>query len=694
MPHTLLLADDSVTIQRVIELTFADEDIRVIAVGDGQQAIDRVTADPPDIVLADTGMPEHDGYEVAAFIKNDPHLAHIPVVLLTGAFEPVDGDRATKAGCDAVLVKPFEPQEVIKRVRELLGKSAAPTAAVGIVGADGGHEAGPDPGRGLPAGFEPRPRPRPVMALEETPATPRPVPDEPTESPASLDNADPDPVSVYLDRVDAALDLLDNDRGAVEAPAEPAGEPMDEGPAPAVPSNRAEDPPDLDSLEGALSALEGALENLNLEPSALAEEDAAATSEPVGEPPSERLSTPVVEPIVEPIPESLEPVFAPVSDPVAASPSESVSAPIVEPVDEPVPELLEPVFAPVADPVSASSDSVFAPVADPVAETSFEPVSAPVAEPAPESPDPVFAPVAEPVEEAPPEPVSAAVEEPEPESLDPVFASVADPVEEAPSEPVVASIDEPASEPVQEPASVPGLADGDVASLPDAVSAASDSAIDNPLSDSAKLPPLEFLPPTVAEQPPEVDVTTDDPADQANEPVADQIAVPPPSLEPERAADQDPQLAADLVTDEGVRPESVVASAGPNLATVPTPVVDNRPVAEEADAPARPAPHAPVPSEWARPAQTFAPPRAAPPSLADAFASLLAAEQGATAQTRTPYPWSVSPRPADSDGDLVERVTDRVLARLSDTVTTELVTQIVTQVAERLVRAELDRLKS
>jgi CheY-like chemotaxis protein len=647
MPHTLLLADDSVTIQRVIELTFADEDIRVIAVGDGQQAIDRVTADPPDIVLADTGMPEHDGYEVAAFIKNDPHLAHIPVVLLTGAFEPVDGDRATKAGCDAVLVKPFEPQEVIKRVRELLGKSAAPTAAVGIVGADGGHEAGPDPGRGLPAGFEPRPRPRPVMALEETPATPRPVPDEPTESPASLDNADPDPVSVYLDRVDAALDLLDNDRGAVEAPAEPAGEPMDEGPAPAVPSNRAEDPPDLDSLEGALSALEGALENLNLEPSALAEEDVAAASEPVGEPPSERLSTPVVEPIVEPIPESLEPVFAPVSDPVAASPSESVSAPIVEPVDEPVPELLEPVFAPVA----------------------------------------------EPVEEAPPEPVSAAVEEPEPESLDPVFASVADPVEEAPSEPVVASIDEPASEPVQEPASVPGLADGDVASLPDAVSAASDSAIDNPLSDSAKLPPLEFLPPTVAEQPPEVDVTTDDPADQANEPVADQIAVPPPSLEPERAADQDPQLAADLVTDEGVRPESVVASAGPNLATVPTPVVDNRPVAEEADAPARPAPHAPVPSEWARPAQTFAPPRAAPPSLADAFASLLAAEQGATAQTRTPSGWSASPRPAGSDGDLVERVTDRVLARLSDTVTTELVTQVVTQVAERLVRAELDRQK-
>ena len=133
MSHTLLLADDSVTIQRVIELTFADEDIRVIAVGDGQQAIDRITADPPDIVLADTGMPERDGYEVATFIKEDPALAHIPVVLLTGAFEPVDEDRVRQVGCDSVLVKPFEPQVVINRVRELLGSrtAAAATATSG-----------------------------------------------------------------------------------------------------------------------------------------------------------------------------------------------------------------------------------------------------------------------------------------------------------------------------------------------------------------------------------------------------------------------------------------------------------------------------------------------------------------------------------------------------------------------------------
>jgi len=131
MSHKLLLADDSVTIQRVIELTFADEDVEVIAVGDGRQAIERIEADRPDIVLADVGMPERDGYEVAAFVKNTPHLSHIPVLLLTGAFEPVDEQRASSVGCDGVLAKPFEPHMVITRVKELLADASRPRMAAG-----------------------------------------------------------------------------------------------------------------------------------------------------------------------------------------------------------------------------------------------------------------------------------------------------------------------------------------------------------------------------------------------------------------------------------------------------------------------------------------------------------------------------------------------------------------------------------
>lgn len=132
MTPKLLLADDSVTIQRVIELTFADENVQVVAVGDGKEAIERLQSDPPDIVLADVGMPERDGYEVAEFIKRDPRLAHIPVLLLTGAFEPVDDTRARAIGCEGVLVKPFEPQMVISRVRELLAGPRAKPDAVAV----------------------------------------------------------------------------------------------------------------------------------------------------------------------------------------------------------------------------------------------------------------------------------------------------------------------------------------------------------------------------------------------------------------------------------------------------------------------------------------------------------------------------------------------------------------------------------
>ena len=124
MTHKLLLADDSVTIQRVIELTFADEDMTVVSVGDGQQAIDRIPQERPDLVLVDVDMPQQNGYQVARFVKGRPDTAHIPVLLLTGAFEPVDEARARAAGCDGVLSKPFEPQMLIARVKELLASRA------------------------------------------------------------------------------------------------------------------------------------------------------------------------------------------------------------------------------------------------------------------------------------------------------------------------------------------------------------------------------------------------------------------------------------------------------------------------------------------------------------------------------------------------------------------------------------------
>ncbi len=123
MTHKLLLADDSVTIQRVVELTFSGEDVQVVTVGDGEQAIARIPIELPDIVLADIGMPKRSGYDVAAFVKGRSDLSHIPVLLLAGAFEPVDENRAQQVHSDGVLVKPFEPQQVIARVRDLIESS-------------------------------------------------------------------------------------------------------------------------------------------------------------------------------------------------------------------------------------------------------------------------------------------------------------------------------------------------------------------------------------------------------------------------------------------------------------------------------------------------------------------------------------------------------------------------------------------
>jgi CheY-like chemotaxis protein len=122
--HKLLLADASVTIQRVVELTFAGADVHVVSVGDGEEAIATIPRERPDIIVADIAMPKRSGYDVAAFVKGCPDLSHIPVLLMAGAFEPVDETRAKEVHSDGVVVKPFEPQQLVVRVRDLLERKA------------------------------------------------------------------------------------------------------------------------------------------------------------------------------------------------------------------------------------------------------------------------------------------------------------------------------------------------------------------------------------------------------------------------------------------------------------------------------------------------------------------------------------------------------------------------------------------
>ncbi len=122
----LLLADDSATIQKVIDLTFADEGVRVLAVSNGREAIDQLLDFAPDIVLADVHMPSPNGYEVCEYVKTHELLKNIPVVLLVGSFEPFDEMEARRVGADDILTKPFSSiRRLIDRVGALVSSPPA-----------------------------------------------------------------------------------------------------------------------------------------------------------------------------------------------------------------------------------------------------------------------------------------------------------------------------------------------------------------------------------------------------------------------------------------------------------------------------------------------------------------------------------------------------------------------------------------
>jgi CheY-like chemotaxis protein len=114
----LLLADDSITIQKVVDLTFADEGVQVVSFGNGREAVEKLEAIAPDIVLADVFMPEMNGYEVCEYIKQHDNLKHIPVMLLVGSFEPFDEAEARRVGADEILTKPFQS---IRRLIDKVG---------------------------------------------------------------------------------------------------------------------------------------------------------------------------------------------------------------------------------------------------------------------------------------------------------------------------------------------------------------------------------------------------------------------------------------------------------------------------------------------------------------------------------------------------------------------------------------------
>lgn len=130
MGSRILLADDSITIQKVVGIIFANEDCDLTVVDNGDSAVEKARETRPDVMLVDAIMPGKSGYEVCSAIRQDSTLGTVPILLMTGAFEPFDEEKARQCGADDFISKPFESQQLIDKVKTLLdlGKSRAATA--------------------------------------------------------------------------------------------------------------------------------------------------------------------------------------------------------------------------------------------------------------------------------------------------------------------------------------------------------------------------------------------------------------------------------------------------------------------------------------------------------------------------------------------------------------------------------------
>lgn len=129
MGSKVLLADDSVTIQKVVGIIFANEGYDLTVVGSGDAALAKAREIKPDVMLVDALMPGKNGYEVCREIRQDPALAHISILLMTGAFESVDEEKNRQSGADDFIIKPFESQALIDATNRLVSLTAQRASA-------------------------------------------------------------------------------------------------------------------------------------------------------------------------------------------------------------------------------------------------------------------------------------------------------------------------------------------------------------------------------------------------------------------------------------------------------------------------------------------------------------------------------------------------------------------------------------
>ena len=124
---TVVFIDDSATMREVIKIAFRRENIDVVAYADAASALPNIEQGSPDVVITDVIMPDKDGYEVCQHIKQHPRLGNTPVILMSGVVNRAVAEKAFSVKADELIRKPFQPQDLITRVKHLL--KPEPTAA-------------------------------------------------------------------------------------------------------------------------------------------------------------------------------------------------------------------------------------------------------------------------------------------------------------------------------------------------------------------------------------------------------------------------------------------------------------------------------------------------------------------------------------------------------------------------------------
>ncbi len=138
----ILVADDNSNVQKTVALALADLGVEIESVNNGEAAVRKLAAFSPDLVLADIFMPVRNGYEVCEYVKKDSRFSHVPVVLLVGAFDPLDEREAKRVGADGILKKPFVPPEpLITMVKSLLDRMSEHLVSVTASKADAAAQA-------------------------------------------------------------------------------------------------------------------------------------------------------------------------------------------------------------------------------------------------------------------------------------------------------------------------------------------------------------------------------------------------------------------------------------------------------------------------------------------------------------------------------------------------------------------------